>query len=168
MRKVRRSGVRQRQGLGAGVPERSDGERSEPARSGGTPAAASSPDPEVSARAKRRRFTGQYKLRILEAVASCKTRGEVGEILRREGLYSSHLTKWREQRAAGELEGLSPKKRGPAPRRSPEQRRIAELERHNERLQRELEIAQTIIDVQKKVATLLGVPLATTANEGGR
>lgn len=101
-------------------------------------------------------------------MASCKTRGEVGEILRREGLYSSHLTKWREQRAAGELEGLSPKKRGPAPRRSPEQRRIAELERHNERLQRELEIAQTIIDVQKKVATLLGVPLATTANEGGR
>ena len=117
---------------------------------------------------KRRRFTAQYKLSILESVASCKVPGEVGELLRREGLYSSHLAKWRQQRAAGELEGLSPKKRGPAPRRSPEQRRIAALERQNQRLQRELEIAQTIIDVQKKVATLLGVPLATAASEENR
>lgn len=146
--------------------KRKDGEGSGlPQRSGGRPAA---PDPEVVAQAQRRRFRAEDKHRILEAVAACKAPGEVGAVLRREGLYSSHLTRWRQQRAAGELSGLAAKKRGPAPRISAEQRRIAQLERDNERLRRELETAQTIIDVQKKLATLLGVPLATASSKEGR
>ena len=127
---------------------------SEPSR---PPRSASDPDPEVPAKARRRRFTAQYKLRILEEVERCSQLGDVGALLRREGLYSSHLSKWRQQRDAGALAGLTPKKRGRKPRPvDPQARRVAELERENARLRDKLEKAETIIDVQKKLSQLLG------------
>ncbi len=137
------------------------GTREEEERSG-TPAVvrnlSSSPDPEVVEKAVRRRFTAEYKLSILEAVARCQP-GEVGTLLRREGLYSSHLTDWRRQRRAGELSGLAPRKRGRPLRQDPQSRRMAELERENLRLNTRLEQAETIIEVQKKLAKLLGLSL---------
>jgi len=107
------------------------------------------PDPEVPEKAKRRRFSAQYKLRILREAEACSEPGEVGALLRREGLYSSHLASWRQQREEGALAALS-KKRGRKPKRpSAEARRVAELERENERLRRQLQKAETIIEVQK-------------------
>ena len=115
------------------------------------------PDPEVPEKARRRRFGGAYKLRILQAVDACSESGEIGALLRREGLYSSHLSKWRQQRDAGALEGLRPRKRGRKPRPvDPQAKRITQLERENERLQRKLEQAEIIIDVQKKLSRILG------------
>ncbi len=117
---------------------------------------ASDPDPEVPAKARRRRFTAQYKLGILEEVDRCTQPGEIGAVLRREGLYSSHLSKWRQQRDAGALEGLTPKKRGRKPQPvDPQAQRVAELERENARLREKLEKAETIIEVQKKLSQLL-------------
>ncbi len=118
------------------------------------------PDPEVSERAARRRFTAEYKLRVLRDADACAGPGEVGAVLRREGLYSSHLTTWRRQREQGSLAALSPKKRGrPAVPSSPLARRAAELERENARLTHRLKQAETIIAVQKKVSEILGIPL---------
>jgi transposase len=116
------------------------------------------PDPEVLPRAERRQYTGQYKLRILEEVDRCTERGQIGALLRREGLYSSHLSKWRRQRAEGELQGLSPQKRG---RKAQEigVEEFARLQRENERLRARLEQAELIIDVQKKLSRLLGLPV---------
>jgi transposase-like protein len=116
------------------------------------------PDPEVLPRAERRQFTGQYKLHILEEVDRCTERGQVGALLRREGLYSSHLSKWRQQRAAGQLQALSPHKRG---RKAAEvgAEELARLLRENERLRARLEQAELIIDVQKKLSRLLGLPV---------
>lgn len=145
---------------------RSGGERSEPERSGaqGVVRAASglgpvfSPDPEVAEKAVRRRFTAGYKLRILKEADVCRDRrGAIGEMLRREGLYSSHLTAWRRQGEEGTLRALSPKKRGRKTKRiDPSVRRVKELERENRRLRKRLEQAETIIEIQKKVAKLLG------------
>ena len=115
------------------------------------------PDPEVPEKARRRRFKAAYKLEILEAVDACSQPGEIGALLRREGLYSSHLSKWRQQRDAGALEGLRSRKRGRKPRPvDPQAKRMAELERENERLRRKLEQAEIIIDVQKKLSRILG------------
>ncbi len=111
------------------------------------------PDPEVVPKAKRRTFSAEYKLRVLREADACTEPGEIGSLLRREGLYSSHLSKWRQQRQAGTLAGLKPKKRGRKP--APEKRRIAELERENARLRQRLEQAETIIEVQKKLAVIL-------------
>lgn len=111
------------------------------------------PDPEVLAQAKRRRFTAEYKQRILAEAEQCQERGEMGALLRREGLYSSHLSKWRQQRAAGQLQGLRPKKRGRKP--DPQAAELARLQRENERLQARLEQAEMIIEVQKKLCRLL-------------
>ncbi len=109
-------------------------------------------------KARRRRFSGAYKLRILQAVEVCSEPGEIGALLRREGLYSSHLSKWRRQRDAGALEGLRPKKRGRKARPvDPQAKRVAQLERENERLRRKLEQAETIIEVQKKLSRILGM-----------
>ena len=120
---------------------------------------ASDPDPEVPAKARRRRFTAKYKLGILEEAERCTEPGEIGALLRREGLYSSHLSKWRQQREAGALAALTPKKRGRKPRPvDPQARRVAELERENARLRDKLEKAETIIEVQKKLSQLLGSP----------
>ena len=111
-------------------------------------------DPEVAAVARRRRFTAEYKRRILEEADRCGP-GQVGALLRREGLYSSHLTKWRTQRELALRCGLAPRKRGRKPQDNPLAARVAELEHDNARLRGELKKAQIIIEVQKKVATLL-------------
>jgi transposase-like protein len=111
------------------------------------------PDPEVVAQAERRQFTAEYKQRILEEADQCQARGAIGALLRREGLYSSHLSKWRQQRAASQLQGLRPKKRGHKP--EPQAAELARLQRENERLQARLEQAEAIIEVQKKLYRLL-------------
>lgn len=113
------------------------------------------PDPEVSAKASRRRYSAEYKLKILKQADSMGSR-EVGALLRREGLYRSHLITWRRQREKGELEGLSPRKRGRKP--NPDTQLIqkcARLERENERLDRKIEQMETIIEFQKKMGDLL-------------
>lgn len=121
------------------------------------------PSTEVVTRAARRRYTAEYKLRILREVEACKGTGEIGALLRREGLYSSNLTKWRGQRARGELEGLAAQRRGP--KEDPQVVENARLKRENERLREELRKAQLIIEVQKKVSQLLGVPLEEPKEE---
>ena len=114
------------------------------------------PDPEVVLKAKRRQFTARYKMRILEDADRCSERGQIGELLRREGLYSSLLSNWRQQRALGQLQGLAPKKRGRKPQ-DPAAAELAQLRRENERLRVQLEQAEIIIDVQKKLSKLLGL-----------
>ena len=112
---------------------------------------------EVVAKGKRRQYPAEYKLRILREVDECKGAGEVGALLRREGLYSSLVSKWREQRERGSLTDVSGRKRGP--KVDPQAKELERLQRENKRLQEKLERAELIIDVQKKVARLLGVPL---------
>jgi len=111
------------------------------------------PDPEVSAKAKRRTFTAEYKRRILTEADGCRMPGEVGALLRREGLYSSHLTVWRRQREAADLAGLTPKKRGR--KKDEEAAELARLRRENERLRKQLDQAELIIAAQKKLAQAL-------------
>lgn len=114
------------------------------------------PDPEVPEHTRRRRFSASYKLRVLrEADACSNNKGALGALLRREGLYSSHLTSWRRQRDRGELEALQPRRRGRAPT-DPTALELARLRRENERLTQQLATAETIIEIQKKVAGLLG------------
>lgn len=117
------------------------------------------PNTEVVVKAKRKRFTAVEKLRILREVDACQGSGEVGALLRREGIYSSYLTTWHRQRERGELDGLSPHKRGPKP--NPEAIELAKLRRENARLQDRLERAEFIIDFQKKVAQMFGKTLET-------
>jgi transposase-like protein len=119
------------------------------------------PDPEVLAKAKRRHFTAEYKLRVLREADGCKGGGDIGALLRREGLYSSHLTHWRRERDAGALSGMKAKKRGPESRVVDP--RMKHLERENARLAHRLRQAETIIDIQKKVAGILGIPLNAPA-----
>jgi len=113
------------------------------------------PDPEVMPQAKRRRFSAEYKLRVLAEADGCTQPGETGALLRREGLYSSHLTTWRRQRDEGQLQGLSGKKRGRKAERPASE--LFRLRRENEQLQARLQQAETIIDVQKKLCGLLGL-----------
>ena len=118
------------------------------------------PDPEVREKAIRRRFTGEYKLRILKEAESCREQGQIGAMLRREGLYSSNLAAWRHQLEKGTLEALSSRKSGPKGKRSdPSARLIIALKRENERLKKKLRQAETIIEVQKKVSEILQIPL---------
>ncbi len=115
---------------------------------------------EVVAKARRRRFTAAEKLRVLREADRCTKLGELGALLRREGLYSSHLATWRAARQRGELAGLTPRARGPKAKPvDPRDRKIAELERDKRRLQARLERAEGLIAVQKKVSQLLGIPL---------
>jgi transposase len=115
---------------------------------------------EVVAKAERRRFPAQYKLRVLREAEACSRPGELGALLRREGLYSSHLTAWRAARKRGELQGLSARKRGPKPQpRDVRDKRIADLEREVKRLQARAERAEALVEVQKKLAEILGVDL---------
>jgi transposase len=146
--------------------ERSEGERSEPQRSAAAAKAAAGArsvaphDSEVVARPKRRTFTAEYKQRILqEAEAVAATPGGVGALLRREGLYSSLLAYWRREQANGILEALTPRKRGPKSKRNPLLEENLKLQRQNARLTEDLRKAHIIIDVQKKVAALLGRPI---------
>ena len=155
--------------------ERSDSEPGELSLSGGAsspPAAArlhpasGASDPEVSAKAARRQFAAAYKRRILAEADKCGP-GVIAALLRREGLYSSHLTAWRRQREAGELAGLEPRKRGkkPAPR-NPLAEELASLQKENLRLQKRLRQAEAIIEVQKKLCEILGLPVATVDEDG--
>ena len=115
------------------------------------------PDPEVTEKAVRRKFTAAYKLRILQEAETCATQGQIGALLRREGLYSSNLTTWRRQQKKGALEALSPKHRGPKAKNiAPSDRRIAELEKENRQLKEKLKQAETIIDVQKNSRKYFG------------
>jgi len=123
------------------------------------------PDPEVVPKARRRQFTAKYKLRILKEADRCTERGQIGELLRREGLYSSQLSKWRQQRARGQLQGLAPKKRG-RKGQDPSVAELSRLRRENERLRVQLEQAEIIIDVQKKLAQLLGQTTEQTESDG--
>ena len=127
--------------------------------------AAAPPDPEVSARPQRRRFTAGYKVGIVEEAEGCREPGEVGALLRREGLYSSQLSKWREQYRTGALQGLRDDKRGRKATKHPLEEENARLRKHNERLAARLEQAETIIEIQKKVAAMLGIPLNSVENE---
>ena len=123
-------------------------------------------DPEVVATAKRRRFSASEKRRLLAEAEGCKKPGELGAFMRRERLYSSMLSSWRKQRDQAAEGALAPQRRGrkPDPAR-PERERIAHLERERARLERELAQARLIIDVQKKVAALLGIPMADSTDE---
>jgi len=149
-----------------------EGERSEPERGGAQVHAGRAGvvpgerDTEVQPRVRRRTFTVGYKLRILREADACKQPGQLGALLRREGLYSSHLTAWRRERDRGAVKTLASRKRGPKGP-SAEAKRIAELERENQRLREELRRAQLINEAQKKLHELLGIPLPE-ANESER
>ena len=138
-------------------PERSEGDRSATDVNAG----AAHPDPEVVAQAKRRRFTAEYKHRILTEADQARGSGGIGALLRREGLYSSLLTTWRREREAGVRQALAPQKRGPKSKRDPVAEHVQKLQRDNQRLTEQLRKAEIVIDVQKKVAALLGWPIAT-------
>ena len=138
-----------------GAEERSD----EAPGTGGAPKE-QAPDPEVVAKPTRRRFSAEYRLRILEEADRCTQPGEIGRLLRREGLYSSHLSVWRKTRRDGSLKALAPKKRGAKSADSnPLSPKVRRLEAKVARLEKELAAAHTIIDVQGKVAGLLGLNL---------
>lgn len=125
------------------------------------------PDPEVPAKASRRRFTLEYKCRILKEADGCTAPGSLGALLRREGLYASNLNTWQRQRDRGVLTALSPKNRGRKDSgRNPFQVENEKLRKENARLTMRLKQAELIIDVQKKVAQMLGIPLSTP-EEGG-
>jgi transposase len=115
---------------------------------------------EVAAKATRRRFSAEYKRKILREADACTEPGAIGALLRREGLYSSNLTTWREQRERGELAGLTPKKRGPTPKaKNPLAPKVAALEREVARQTARAERVEALVELQKKVAELLGTPL---------
>jgi len=115
---------------------------------------------EVSSKAKRRSFTAEYKRKVLQEADACAKQGEIAALLRREGLYSSHLTAWRRLREAGELSGLAAKKRGPKARPVDERdREIAQLKREVARLTVRAEKAEAIAEIQKKLGELLGLKM---------
>jgi transposase len=124
-------------------------------------------DVEVVAKATRRRFSAEYKLKILRAAEACTQPGAIGALLRREGLYSSNLTTWRAQRRTGELGGLTPKRRGPAPKaKNPLAAKVVALEREVTRQTARAERAEALVDLQKKVAEFLGVALQRNGGKG--
>lgn len=131
-----------------------------------TSSSTSPPDPEVAATAKRRRFSGAEKHRILFEADGCTKPGELGALLRREGIYASMLATWRKQRTQAEQAALAPRKRGPKPDVAlAEARQLKKLQDENARLRGQLERAHLIIDVQKKLSTMLGLPTAPEADE---
>ena len=113
---------------------------------------------EVVPRAKRRRFTAAEKLRVLRLADECKQSGDIGALLRREGLYSSHLMTWRLARSAGELDALTPKKRGPKTREAnPLEKEIAELRQALAKSEARAKRAEALVELQKKISELLGI-----------
>ena len=146
-----------------GAPERSGGAPSSDGRESIRVIA----DSEVQERAQRRRFSAEYKLRIVREAAACKEAGQIGALLRREGLYASMLADWRRRFEQGGEPSLQPKRRGPkAKERNPLAGKIVELERQKKQLEKRLAKAEMIIDFQKKVHELLGIPLKSHAPEG--
>jgi transposase len=116
------------------------------------------PDPEVLEKRPRRKFTAKYKLRILAEADVCTQPGQMGALLRREGLYSSNLTTWRQQREKGILQAMTPKKRGRKQKvKNPLAKKVAQLEKENRRLQQKLKKADLIIEAQKKMSEILGI-----------
>ena len=149
-------------------------ERGEPERSGGEPngvaknaASSYTPDPEVLAQPKRRTFTAAYKVRIVEEALKCAESGQIGVLLRREGLFSSTLTQWRRQYQSGALQGLKDNKRGRKRTRDARDLELEHLRCENERLSKKLSQAELIIDIQKKVSAMLGNPTETPPNSEG-
>ncbi len=142
--------------------ERSEAERSEVERSAAPGEAKTAPDPEVVVKAQRRQYTAEYKKRILSEADAAKQPGDIGALLRREGLYSSHLTHWRQQRDLG----LVAHRRGPKPKHDPVFEEVRMLKQQNGQLTQRLAQAELIIDVQKKVSLLLGIPLAAVGSDG--
>ncbi len=127
----------------------------------------SSLEVEVMAKPTRRRYTAEYKLRILREAEVSSGRGELGALLRREGLYSSNLTAWRKQREKGELEGLSHKRRGPLPKeKNPLADKVKAVERENARLRARAERAEGLVELQKKVSEILGIELKHNGEKG--
>jgi transposase-like protein len=120
---------------------------------------------EVVAKARRRQFSAAYKARILREAEACRATGQIGALLRREGLYSSHLVEWRRLRARGALEALAAKKRGRKPIRDARDRENAKLSRENARLRRKLAQAEAVLEVQKKLSEILGIPLNPPARD---
>ena len=123
------------------------------------PTGRSVPDTEVAAGAKRRRFSAEYKMRIVGQAGRCREPGEIGSLLRREGLYSSHLAKWRAEHARGAMKALAGSNRGPRPKRQAAEIENERLRRTIGRLEVRLRQAERIIDIQKKVSEILGIPL---------
>jgi transposase len=158
-------------------PQASQCEQREPQRAGGvgttaglvasvSPSGSLPANPEVVAKASRRRFTVDYKLKILDQVDQCQDAGQVGALLRRQGLYHSNLQLWRRQREQGILHGLTPRKRGRKPHpQSPLVEENEQLKRHNQRLSKRLQQAEIIIEFQKKLSEALGIPLEGESNE---
>jgi transposase-like protein len=122
-------------------------------------------DPEVAEKARRRQYPVEYKLRVLREADACTRPGEIGALLRREGLYSSLLSEWRRQRDEGALRGLGSRRRGPS-RRDPLMRECERLRRENEVLRGKLHQAELIIEIQKKASEILGIPLRGIESEG--
>jgi transposase len=155
--------VASKKGGGEGAGETEGARRATGVFPADAPAAAPPPvtaaETEVVAKAQRRRFTAEYKRRIVREADRCTTPGAIGALLRREGLYSSHLTTWRAARDRGELEGLAPKKRGPkAAPPDPLVKKLAEQERETGKWRKRAERAEALVELQKKVAALLGTP----------
>jgi len=124
------------------------------------PALAATQETEVVAMPKRRRFSAEEKLRILKEADVCTKPGEQGALLRREGLYSSHLTEWRRARERGELDALAPRKRGRKPAAvNPLERKVTELSRALEKAEARAKRAEALVELQKKISELLGIPL---------
>src|SRR3981081_1947252 len=148
------------EGSGSSVEDVTEGARRATVE---TSSRASLPDPEVEPIARRRRFSGSEKRRLLVEADRCKARGQLGAFLRREGLYSSMLANWKKKVGKAELVALAPKKRGP--KANPGARQIQQLNRDNARLRRELDRAKLIIDAQNKLCVGLGLPAADETSE---
>lgn len=133
---------------------------------GSNKGAKTSTEVEVVAKAERRRFTAEYKVKVLREADQCKRPGDIGTLLRREGLYWSNLSNWRKQRERGELAGLRGRKRGPEKKeKNPLAERVRELERDNARLERRAERAEGIVELQKKISQILGIELEKSAEQ---
>jgi hypothetical protein len=125
----------------------------------------SPPDPEVPAKRRRRNLTAAYKLKILQKIDECTEPGQVGALLRREGLYSSNITRWRKERDQGILTAMTPKKRGRKKVKNPMTNEVAKLQKENEKLRKKLWQAERIIEVQKKISEILGIEQNQDKNE---
>jgi len=157
--------------IGMAGPGFAEGERSEPERNGDPATSAGSqaqevPDPQVLERPQRRRFTVEYKAGIVREADACTEHGQIGALLRREGLYSSQLTQWRRAYREGALSALKDDKRGRKRTKHPLEKENERLKKANVCLERRLSQAEAVIDVQKKLSEILGVPLSSIENEG--